>query len=270
MGAKIIFLGTGGDALVVGKQLRASGGFILQINENQFHIDPGPGALVRAAQYDVNLRENTAVLVSHAHVNHCNDVNAVINAMTHAGLDKFGVLIGNKTVINGNAEEKPILTEFHKKCVEKVIAMEYGQKIGIDNVEIKALYARHSDMDTIGFKFITPEFTLSYTSDTEFSNDLAKFHEDSDIMVINVVYPSDIKEKYNLNSEDALKLINKVQPKLAILQHFGIKMLSVNPLHEARELQKRTKTQIMAAKDGLSLDLMPYLRKPSQKKLTQF
>ena len=50
MQAKIIFLGTGGDSIVVGKQLRASGGIILQIDDNQFHIDPGPGALVRARQ----------------------------------------------------------------------------------------------------------------------------------------------------------------------------------------------------------------------------
>ena len=47
---KITFLGTGGDAFVIGKQIRASGGIILQAEGLQFHIDPGPGALVKAAE----------------------------------------------------------------------------------------------------------------------------------------------------------------------------------------------------------------------------
>ncbi|MDP7476371.1 MAG: hypothetical protein QF655_01925, partial [Candidatus Woesearchaeota archaeon] len=56
--SSIIFLGTGGDSYVVGKQLRASGGIILQINDDQYHIDPGPGALVMAKETGINLRAN--------------------------------------------------------------------------------------------------------------------------------------------------------------------------------------------------------------------
>ncbi|MDP6600597.1 MAG: MBL fold metallo-hydrolase, partial [Candidatus Woesearchaeota archaeon] len=85
--SSIIFLGTGGDSYVVGKQLRASGGIILQINDDQYHIDPGPGALVMAKETGVNLRANTALFVTHNHLNHCNDINAVIDAMTYGGFD---------------------------------------------------------------------------------------------------------------------------------------------------------------------------------------
>ena len=77
--ANIIFLGTAGSSAVVGKQLRASGGIILQVEELQFHLDPGPGALAKAKEFGVNLHHNTAILVSHNHINHCNDVNVVIN-----------------------------------------------------------------------------------------------------------------------------------------------------------------------------------------------
>ena len=45
MQSKILFLGTGGDATVVGKQKRMSGGIILKIEGYQFHLDPGPGSL---------------------------------------------------------------------------------------------------------------------------------------------------------------------------------------------------------------------------------
>ena len=131
---KIIFLGTSGDDFITSKQIRASGGIILQTEGYQFHIDPGPGALVQAKEYNVNLRENTVVLVSHAHINHCNDVNAVLAAMSHNKLDIKGVLIANDTLINGDEENKPYITEFHKKCVERIIAAKPGQRIGIEDI----------------------------------------------------------------------------------------------------------------------------------------
>ncbi len=267
MKARIVFLGTGGDSIVVGKQLRASGGIILQIDDTQFHIDPGPGALVRARQENINLRENTAVFVSHSHINHCNDANAVISAMTHSGMDKTGVLIGNKTVMEGEGEIKPYITDFYKKCVERYISLDQGTKIGINEIDVKTLYTRHSDINTLGFKFFTPEFILSYTSDTEYSTALIDAHKNSDIMILNVVNPSGIKQEGLLNTDDAIKLISKVKPSLAIINHFGIKMLSINPITEARKITRQTKVQTIAAKDGLEVNPLSYAAKSKQKTL---
>ena len=62
--ANIIFLGTAGSSAVVSKQLRASGGIILQVEDLQFHLDPGPGALTKAKEYGIDLQHNTAILIS--------------------------------------------------------------------------------------------------------------------------------------------------------------------------------------------------------------
>ena len=67
--SSIIFLGTGGDSYVIGRQLRASGGIILQLDEDQYHIDPGPGSLVMAKEAGINLRANTALFVSNNSIN---------------------------------------------------------------------------------------------------------------------------------------------------------------------------------------------------------
>ena len=101
MASSIVFLGTGTGPYVVGKQTRAAGGIIVQVEDHQFHIDPGPGALTSAVSCGINLRATTAVFVSHNHIYHCNDVNALIDAMTYSGFDKKGVLISNSTVVNG-------------------------------------------------------------------------------------------------------------------------------------------------------------------------
>ncbi|MBA3064437.1 hypothetical protein FP803_03285 [Candidatus Woesearchaeota archaeon] len=266
---QIIFLGTGGDCFVVGKQLRASGGIIIRAEDMQFHIDPGPGALVRAEQYDVNLRENTCILISHNHLNHTNDINAVISAMTHAGLDKKGVLISNRTVISGDNNTDTILLNFYKNCLERYIIVQENQKIGIGDIEIRITPTKHG-IENIGFKFITPEFSLSYISDTSYFTGLAEPHKGSDILILNVVNPSGINSKTNLNSDDAVNIITAVKPKLAIIQHFGIKMIEADPMYEAREIQKKTYTQVIAAKDGMAINPLSYSSSLRQKTLKNF
>jgi ribonuclease BN (tRNA processing enzyme) len=270
--ARILFLGTGGDATVVGKQRRGSGGIILQTEGYQFHLDPGPGALVRAKEYGINLRENTALLVSHAHMNHVNDINAVISAMTYDGLDRKGVVIATDSVINGSIQDdiRPVLTNHAASCVERVINVKAGQRVGIQHVEIHALHTFHTDPNGVGFKFFTPDFVLAYSSDTAYTAELAEHYKGSDILVLNVVYPADSRSKENLNMEDAQKIISKVKPKVAILTHFGNKLLEQDPIYVVREIQKSTGVQIIAAQDGLELHPTSYAAELRQKTLNLY
>jgi len=270
MQPKLVFLGTGGDAIVVGKQLRSAGGLILQVEDNQFHIDPGPGSLARARDYGVNLRNNVAVLVSHNHMNHANDINAVINAMTLGGLDPKGVLVTNKSTSYGSDELDPYLTKYHRNLIERSLVLEAGQRVGINEVEIKGTRTEHTDPDCIGFKFQTPKFVLGYTSDTGYTIALVEDFKDVDILVLNVVHPRDTKEKHHLNIEDVLRLLPQIKPKLAILTHFGIKMEETDILNEARSIQRETQIQTIAARDGMAINPVSYSVSLRQKTLNLF
>jgi len=267
---KIIFLGTAGDSLVASKQLRASGGIMLVIGESQFHIDPGPGALVAAAKNQINLRANTAVLVSNNDLLNCNDVNAVIDAMTYGGTDRNGVLVANNTLVNGTEESKPFLTKLHQSFVERIIVLNKGQKLAIEDIEIHALPTIHPDPNAVGFKFLAPEFTLVYSSDTGYSKELVKEYMGADILILNVSEPGSEKAEYWLNSDTATRIIQEVNPKLAIITHFGIKMLKSDPLYEGREMQKKTNIQVIAAKDGMGIVPGSYAARSKQKRLGGF
>jgi ribonuclease BN (tRNA processing enzyme) len=270
MDNRIVFLGTAGDSYVAGRQMRASGGIIVQVGELQFHIDPGPGALLKAIENNINLRGNTAVLVSNSSLLHCNDVNAVIDAMTYGGTDKTGVLVANKTVVNGAEGISPYLTELHKSFVERIIVMEQGQKLGIEGVEVHALPALSKDPNALGFKILAPDFTLVYSSDTKYSKDLAKEYKGADILILNVPHPGEEKAEGQLNSEAAARLIKAVNPKLAAITHFGISMVKGDPLYEGREIQKETGIQVLVAKDGMGLVPGSYAAKSDQKRLSGF
>ena len=265
----ILFLGTGGDSLVVCKQIRASGGIILRFGNNQFHLDPGPGAIVRAKQFDINPRENTAVFVSHNHLNHVGGLNAIINAITYAGIDKHGVLVCDEETLNGSDKEYPGINKGHKAMVEKFIALTPGMKIGINEVNIVATKTKHTDK-SLGFKFSNDKVSISYVGDTEYFDELADDHKDSDVVIINCKNPPGITEEGHMNPEDIIKFLNKTKSKLAVLTHFGIKMLDSDPLFQAREIQKQTKSQIIIAKDGMVVNPVSYASSVKQRKLNAF
>lgn len=251
--ARIIFLGTGGSSGVVSKQLRASGGIIIQVEDLQFHLDPGPGALNKAKEYGVNAHHTTAVLVSHNHIGHCNDLNAVIDAMTHSGIEHRGIVLGSKSVLQPSENNYPFLTKHHQNLVEKIIPLEKNHKVGVELIEIHALSAEHGDETALGFKFFCPRFVLSYTGDTKLTPKLMEELTGTDILILNVPFPGDKGKDSNLDTSSAIQLISNVRPKLAILTHFGLDMLKADPIIEAREIQRITGVQTIAARDGLTI-----------------
>lgn len=268
MSDAITFLGTGGDISVIGRGVRSSGGFVIQVEDNQFHVDPGPGAVANAARYGIKLRANTALFVSHNHLNHAGDINAVIAAMTINGFDKKGVLIANKTLLGKDTEDQTLLHSHFRDQLERYIALEAGQRVGINEIEVRAIKTRHMDTHSIGFKFFTPKYTLVYTSDTEYFPELVEECKNANILILNVL--SNHKTKGNLSTDDAAKLLLEVRPSLALVQHFGIDMIKADPLFEVRELQKRTGVQIIAAKDGMVLNPISYAVDQGQRTLYSF
>ncbi|MBR9699409.1 hypothetical protein GOV09_03060 [Candidatus Woesearchaeota archaeon] len=261
-------MGTGTGSSVVGKGLRSAGGIILTFGENQFHVDPGIGAVTKAAEYGINLRATTALLISHSHIHHANDANAVIDAMTLSGLDKKGVLIANKTAIHGTDDHQQAVSPYYRNLIERFIAVDRNQRIGVNDIEIQTLTARHHEPNSIGFKFFAPGITITYSADTVYAADIVEQYMGSNILILNVPYKK--KVEGNLCIEDAIKIIQKVNPRLAILTHFGPEIVKADPLYEIREIQKQTSVQTIAAKDGMVINPVSYSASAGQKTLQGF
>ena len=137
-------------------------------------------------------------------------------------------------------------------------------------MEIHGLSAEHSDPNTIGFKLFCPRFTLSYSADTKYNKEIIEEMMGSDILILNVTFPGDQADQYNLDTESAIKIIEKVKPRLAVITHFGLEMLKADPIIEAREIQKQTGVQTIAAKDGLVISPEAYSARSPQHRLSQF
>ncbi len=270
MGSRILFLGTGGDEYVIGKQKRASGGIIFTYGNNQFHIDPGPSALLMSKMMSINLRENVAILVTGNDIFRANDINAVISAMTHDGLDKRGVLVCPSSVAIQEKDNYPLLNPEYKNYLEKVIVVDNTKRLGINDLEIEIIELKKSVSRECGYRITSPQFNLVYIPCTQYHAELAQKISGTDILILNVQEPAESDKKGCFNSRSAEELIKNVKPQLAILTGFGIKMLQADPLYEIRTIQKNSGVQVIAAKDGMSINPTSFSATVRQKSLRSY
>jgi len=252
--AKITFLGTGGGRFVIITQVRATGGLVLEMDGEMLHIDPGPGALVRAKQYGVNLRKLTGILVSHNHPDHYADAEVAIEPMTAGGKNKKGVIIGSDYVINGGNGYHAVFSKYHLDRVKEYRALKPGDKTNIGRIKITATPTKHKEVRGIGFVFRGSR-KIGYTSDGEYIKEQEQYFQDCDCLILNCLRPRNENWPEHMNAEQAGQLIEKTKPRLAVLQHLGMKMLKGVCFKEAAWIQKQTGIKTIAAKDGMKLEI---------------
>jgi len=252
---KLIFLGTGGGRFSAINQRRMTGGFRIEnLGGKNYHIDPGPGALVRTYQFGLDPRNLDGVFISHAHTDHYNDAEILIEAMTKGMTQYTGYIFGSKSVLDGYEQWGPCISKYHQSK-SKVIKLEKNDIAKFRRYSIKATPTLHGDPVGIGFQIDYNGFKISYTSDTGYCSDLSEAHEGADILISSVLRPGKKSIDGHLSSSMFIKLLKEIKPKLAIMTHLGLKMISSNPIREAKRITRLTNVKTLAAFDGMSLDI---------------
>ncbi len=95
--------------------------------------------------------------------------------------------------------------------------------------------------------------TVSYIADTRYFPELAE-HYRADVVIMNVVRPTPSGLDH-LHAPEAEELVRAIRPRLAVLSHFGMRMLAAKPWVIAREMSERTGCKVVAASDGMLIDL---------------
>ncbi len=252
---RLTFLGSGGGRFSAISQRRMSGGFrIDNLNGKNYHVDPGPGALVRTYQFGLDPRNLEGVFISHAHTDHYNDAEILIEAMTRGMTKDHGVILGNKSVLDGYEKWGPGVSKYHQSRSKKYV-LEPNSVENFGGFAIKGTKTVHGDPEGIGFQIDYRGFKLSYTSDTGYFEDLSKYHEGADMLIASVLRPGNKSIKGHLCSRNFIELLKEVKPKLALMTHFGLKMLSTDPIAEAKRITKESGVKTLAAFDGMSFDV---------------
>lgn len=251
---KLTFLGTGGGRYATADQTRQTGGIVLESSKAQIHIDPGPGALVYSNEI-LDYPENTeAVLVTHAHLDHYSDAEPVIEQITEMN-GYPGTIFANQTVLKGSKQMEKQISDYHKSLCQNIHNLNQKDKIEFKDLTIESKELQHNDTHTVGFKASSQDKTIGFWTDSKYSKNLAKFYQETDILVVNCLISRNTDSNKHTSISDIPSFIREIQPSTLILTHFGKYLLNKDELEENKEWLleecRDSGTEIIFAEDNM-------------------
>jgi ribonuclease BN (tRNA processing enzyme) len=246
----IKFLGTAGARFVMIKQLRASGGLWVCRGSTNILIDPGPGSLVRCANSRPRLDPGKldAIILTHRHLDHANDINVMIEGMTEGGFKKKGVVFCPADALGDDA----IILEHTAKFPEKIQVIKAKTRYRVGDFSFLTSMRHIHPCQTYGLKFNLNGASVGLITDTRYFPELTSFYK-TDILIISVVFLEKRLGIDHLSLNEAALIIKELKPKKAVLTHFGMTMLKAKPMVQAQKLSQALGIEVIAAYDGMKL-----------------
>ncbi len=249
---KIKFLGTAGARFVVMKQLRASGGIWLTLDDTNVLIDPGPGSLVRclSSKPKLNPLDLDGIILTHRHIDHSNDINVMIEAMTNGGFKKKGVVFAPNDALEGD----PVILKYVRNHVDKITVLKEKGNYKVGNISFSTPVKHVHGVESYGLNINGKKHSISLITDTKYFDGIESNYK-GDVLIINVVFLEELPAIDHLSLKDAEKILSINKPKLGIITHFGMTMVKAKPWEIAENLSKKLGVNVIAARDGMEIDL---------------
>jgi len=246
----IKFMGTAGARFVTISQARASGGIWVSFEGTNILIDPGPGSLVRCLESTPRLDPGTldAIILTHKHIDHSNDINIMIEAMTHGGSKKRGVVFLPGDMLNGGS----IFLEYARALPEKIVTLKEKEHYTVGGISFSTPIRHIHSVETYGLKFRFKNQTVSFISDTKYTSEIADQYK-GDVVVINTVFIESVEHVHHLSVRDAGRIIERLRPQKAVLTHFGRDVIKEGPEALSEKLAGEYGVEVIAASDGMTI-----------------
>jgi ribonuclease BN (tRNA processing enzyme) len=176
----------------------------------------------------------------------------MIEAMTEGGFRKRGVLFAPADAL----EDDPVVLKYVRDYVKRVEILKENSEYEIGEIQFSTTQRHRHRVETYGINFKTSSRTISLIADTKFFPELPGLYE-GEILIIHVVRLQPVKDEpiEHLSVEDVKTIVRKAKPTLTILTHFGMTMIKAKPWLIASDLEKELGTRVIAASDGMKIDL---------------
>jgi len=254
--ATIKILGTAGARYVVAKQLRSSAGTYIEHEGTRLILDPGPGTLVRmaSARPRLDVEKLNGLILTHTHLDHSNDVNILIDGLTEGGLKKRGVLFAPKECLEG---ETAVVLKYLRPYLKDIQTLRPEASYRIGNISFKTSCRHYHTAETYGLIFELGSKRVGFVVDTLFFPGLIDCYRECQILILNVVRykPHPSPNVQHLCVRDVEEILEKIRPEKAILTHFGMTMIRARPHQVAAKLSRKLNLEVIAAYDGLTLEV---------------
>ncbi len=252
----IKIFGTAGARVAQCKQLRASGGAWLRLDDTNLLFDPGPGTLVHCWAGDKPLNPGLldGVILSHRHLDHSNDFNVMVEAMVEGGFKPHGIAAAPSDALNS---PEPIFFHYLRPVVDHIYVLEEGTSFQVGQVKVSTPVRHYHPVETYGFLFSGRRVNIAVITDTRYFPQLGEAYKGADLLILNVTFLHTFhsSKAFHLSIDEIGPLIEEINPQLTVLTHFGARILEKNPTLLARDMSRRLNRKIIAAYDGMILNL---------------
>jgi len=246
----------GSDSIIHGKP---SGGMLVRYANRCIIVDPGENSLGFLTREGFDPYQITDVIATHAHNDHIGDLTSIVAAALQLNLGAVSdtnIMVSPSLVDYGNPEATRFgftlpayawkgnvnvlywqdmeVTRYDGTTFQSVKSVSLGE-----NIKLTSTKGKHAHMPVSGFIISTPMGKIGYTGDTEFYPSLAQEYEGVDILWMNMntlnlnssldfncAVPKQVSSVQNhLGYIGVCELIDAVEPRTAIVSHFGSQLL---------------------------------------------
>ena len=241
-------LGTGASQVT---NERVSAGNHLKIGNKSVLIDCGCGTLVRLDQAGISFKDIDIIFISHFHIDHISDLFALLWALNYPNLHRKNnlLIVGPKgfrkfydTYIKPIVFAEPF-KEFKIEIKEIDRAMEFA------GFTVESYNTPHT-RESLAYKFIERKKTLVLAGDTDYSEELAKFSKNVNLLVLECSFDNSFKVKGHLIPRECGKIAHNAHVKQLIITHF----YPISKEVRLKQTQLIFKNTIMA-KDLMKIDI---------------
>ncbi|MEF8799545.1 MAG: MBL fold metallo-hydrolase [Halolamina sp.] len=186
---RVTLLGTG-SAMAVPNRMQT--GLLLERDDRTLLVDCGAGILHRLANMDVGYEGVSTVLLTHHHLDHVNDLLALLKARWLAGEDHLEVVgpSGTKALVDDLISSFDYLEGRVDLSIREVSP---GESFTVAGFDVEAHETVHS-MECLAYRFEgeDDEGTFTFGADGEASPAIARFAEGSDVLLHDCSFPDEV------------------------------------------------------------------------------
>ncbi len=248
---KLTVLGSGSS---VPHKDRTSSAYWVETDAGSILLDCAPTAMSRMAEENLDWANLDAIWISHFHLDHVGGLFPLLFGLKYAPetqsrtkpLRIFGPPGLSNLIANvSDSANYRLLAQPFPVLVTEVEALEDFEFLpGVEGVGYKT---PHTD-ESLAILVNDGRSTIAFSSDTGFSEPLAAFTRDVDLLVLECSFVRDKPVESHLELAEAKYLIRKSRAKLAMLTHFY-------PEWDEVDFAETVGDEVIEAVDGLRVDV---------------
>ena len=220
-------------------------------------LDCGAGAVHALARYDVEWEEMTHLFISHFHVDHVGELASLFQAFKYGmrrrrtstlmvvgpqGLDR--VIYGLRHAFGEDLFSPGFTVEFRLLPPEGHIQLGRTGRLSVAKTP-------HTE-ESLAVRIDTPNASLCYTGDTDYSEELVVFFRNADLLISECSFRERREGVPHLSIRDAARIASEAGVRRMVVTHF---YFEVEAATLKTQLQNDYSGEVLIGSDGMCIEI---------------